>query len=228
MIIGGFQKTSLIDYPSKIASVVFTQGCNFRCGYCHNPELIELKSNLQIDESFIFDYLKKRKGLLDAVVISGGEPCIQGDLAEFIRQVKNLDYLVKLDTNGSFPFVLERLFSDNLIDYIAMDIKAPLYKYREIANAGINLEYINKSIDLIKKYAPDYEFRTTVVKSQLSFEDINEIAKLLKGAKKYYLQSFVSSKILDNSLKNEISYTQEEFLEIKKNIEQNIQSVFIR
>lgn len=228
MIIGGFQKTSLIDYPSKIASVVFTQGCNFRCGYCHNPELIELKSNLQIDESFIFDYLKKRKGLLDAVVISGGEPCIQGDLAEFIRQVKNLDYLVKLDTNGSFPFMLERLFSDNLIDYIAMDIKAPLYKYREIANAGINLEYINKSIDLIKKYAPDYEFRTTVVKSQLSFEDINEIAKLLKGAKKYYLQSFVSSKILDNSLKNEISYTQEEFLEIKKNIEQNIQSVFIR
>ncbi len=228
MIVGGFQKTSLIDYPSKIAAVVFTQGCNFRCGYCHNPELIELKSNLQIDESFIFDYLKKRKGLIDAVVITGGEPCIQGDLAEFIRQVKNLDYLVKLDTNGSFPFMLERLFAENLIDYVAMDIKAPLFKYREITNAGINLEYINKSIDLIKKYAPDYEFRTTVVKLQLSFEDINEIAKLLKGAKKYYLQSFVSSKILDNSLKNEISYTQEEFLEIKMNIEQNIQSVFIR
>lgn len=205
MIIGGLQKTSLLDFPEKIAAIVFTMGCNFRCGYCHNPELIN--GEAKIEE--VFEFLKTRQGKLDGVVITGGEPCLQKDLPEFIKQVKELGFAVKLDTNGSFPEMLEKVLPD--LDYVAMDIKAPLEKYSQIVNVDVDTSKILKSIEVLKNGGVDYEFRTTVVKSQLSFEDFEKIGQLIQGAPRYYLQKFVASKILDKSLENEKTYSTEEF-----------------
>ena len=205
MIIGGLQKTSLLDFPEKIAAIVFTMGCNFRCGYCHNPELIN--GEAKIEE--VFEFLKTRQGKLDGVVITGGEPCLQKDLPEFIKQVKELGFAVKLDTNGSFPEMLEKVLLD--LDYVAMDIKAPLEKYSQIVNVDVDTSKILKSIEVLKNGGVDYEFRTTVVKSQLSFEDFEKIGQLIQGAPRYYLQRFEASKILDKSLENEKTYSTEEF-----------------
>ena len=205
MIIGGLQKTSLLDFPEKIAAIVFTMGCNFRCGYCHNPELIN--GEAKIEE--VFEFLKTRQGKLDGVVITGGEPCLQKDLPEFIKQVKELGFAVKLDTNGSFPEMLEKVLPD--LDYVAMDIKAPLEKYSQIVNVDVDTSKILKSIEVLKNGEVDYEFRTTVVKSQLSFEDFEKIGQLIQGAPRYYLQRFEASKILDKSLENEKTYSTEEF-----------------
>lgn len=205
MIIGGLQKTSLLDFPEKIAAIVFTMGCNFRCGYCHNPELIN--GEAKIEE--VFEFLKTRQGKLDGVVITGGEPCLQKDLPEFIKQVKELGFAVKLDTNGSFPEMLEKVLPD--LDYVAMDIKAPLEKYSQIVNVDVDTSKILKSIEILKNGGVDYEFRTTVVKSQLSFEDFEKIGQLIQGAPRYYLQRFEASKILDKSLENEKTYSTEEF-----------------
>lgn len=205
MIIGGLQKTSLLDFPEKIAAIVFTMGCNFRCGYCHNPELINGEAKIED----VFEFLKTRQGKLDGVVITGGEPCLQKDLPEFIKQVKELGFAVKLDTNGSFPEMLEKVLPD--LDYVAMDIKAPLEKYSQIVNVDVDTSKILKSIEVLKNGGVDYEFRTTVVKSQLSFEDFEKIGQLIQGAPRYYLQRFEASKILDKSLENEKTYSIEEF-----------------
>lgn len=227
MKIGGFQKTSLIDYPDKISAIVFTQGCNFRCGYCHNPELIKTDGSL-IEESFVLDFLESRIGKLDAVVITGGEPTLQNDLIEFIKQIKNMNYLVKLDTNGTSPEIILRLLNEKLIDYIAMDIKAPLNKYADIVNLKINVDSVIKSINLIINSNIDYEFRTTVVKSQLNIKDFEEIGILIKEAKNYYLQEFVPSKTLIPNFLNEKSYTTEEFKKIKKILSKYIENVYTR
>lgn len=205
MIIGGLQKTSLLDFPEKIAAIVFTMGCNFRCGYCHNPELINGEAKIEK----VFEFLKTRQGKLDGVVITGGEPCLQKNLPEFIKQVKELGFAVKLDTNGSFPEMLEKVLPD--LDYVAMDIKAPLEKYSQIVNVDVDTSKILKSIEVLKNGGVDYEFRTTVVKSQLSFEDFEKIGQLIQGAPRYYLQRFEASKILDKSLENEKTYSTEEF-----------------
>lgn len=205
MIIGGLQKTSLLDFPEKIAAIVFTMGCNFRCGYCHNPELINGEAKIED----VFEFLKTRQGKLDGVVITGGEPCLQKDLPEFIKQVKELGFAVKLDTNGSFPEMLEKVLPD--LDYVAMDIKAPLEKYSQIVNVDVDTSKILKSIEVLKNGGVDYEFRTTVVKSQLSYEDFEKIGQLIQGAPRYYLQRFEASKILDKSLENEKTYSTEEF-----------------
>lgn len=205
MIIGGLQKTSLLDFPEKIAAIVFTMGCNFRCGYCHNPELINGEAKIED----VFEFLKTRQGKLDGVVITGGEPCLQKDLPEFIKQVKELGFAVKLDTNGSFPEMLEKVLPD--LDYVAMDIKAPLEKYSQIVNVDVDTSKILKSIEILKNGGVDYEFRTTVVKSQLSYEDFEKIGQLIQGAPRYYLQKFVASKILDKGLENEKTYSTEEF-----------------
>jgi pyruvate formate lyase activating enzyme len=209
-IIGGLQKSSLLDYPDKISAIIFTQGCNFRCGYCHNSELISIKQP-EITISDCFDFLKTRIDKLDGVVITGGEPCLQSGLNNFVKEVKSLGFLVKLDTNGCFPDILKELLDGNLLDYIAMDIKAPLEKYNEITNSAIDTGKIQKSIKLIMNSGIDYEFRTTVVKSQLSFNDFEKIRQLISGAKRYYLQKFEPSKILDKKLMNETTYTEREF-----------------
>lgn len=224
MQIGGIQKTSLLDFPDKISAIVFTQGCNFRCGYCHNPELIVMKNTSAYSD--FFNFLKTRIGKLDGVVITGGEPCLQKDLIDFIKQIKEMGFLVKLDTNGSFPEVLEKALP--YIDYIAMDIKAPVNHYADIVKINTAPEKIRKSIALIMNSKIDYEFRTTVVKSQLSYEDFEQIGQLLKGAKKYYLQKFIPSKILDEKLMNETTYTNEEFNQIILILQKYIDNVFLR
>ena len=222
MLIGGLQKTSLLDFPGKISAIVFTAGCNFRCGYCHNPELIHPVTTVKD----IFEFLNTRRGKLDGVVITGGEPCLQKDLPEFIKKIKSLGFAVKLDTNGSFPEMLEKVLPD--VDYVAMDIKAPLNKYSKIVNINVNIDNIKKSINLLKNSGIDYEFRTTVIKSQLSYKDFEEIGRLIQNAPRYFLQKFVSSKILYTSLQNEKTYSDSEFEEIKKILTPYISEIYIR
>lgn len=226
-IIGGLQKTTFLDFPGKIACIVFTNKCNFRCGYCHNPELIT-KNEPVITLPAFFEFLNSRKGKLDGVVVTGGEPTLQSELYEFVKQIKDLGFAVKLDTNGTNPEVVEKLVNDSLLDYIAMDIKAPLEKYPQIVRVNCGLSKIQKSINLIMNSKVDYEFRTTVVKSQLTFEDFDKIGELIQGAKRYYLQKFVASKILDETLMNEATYTDEEFKVICDNLKKYIKSPLLR
>ncbi len=229
--IGGIQKSSLLDYPEKISAIVFTQGCNYRCGYCHNPELVgaNIEKEMPIQNvSAFFEFLKTRINKLDGVVITGGEPTLQPDLKEFIKQIKTLGFLVKLDTNGTNPEVLKELIDENLLDYIAMDIKAPIDKYSNIVNVKINTDNIKKSIELIMNSNVDYEFRTTVIQNQLSFNDFEKIGQMIKGAKKYYLQKFISSKILDENLANEKTYSQKDFEKIITILKKYINFVEVR
>lgn len=225
MQIGGVQKTSLLDFPDKISAIVFTQGCNFRCGYCHNPELINSKEQVWTLPA-LFDFLNSRKGKLDGVVITGGEPCIQNDLEDVIKEIKTLGFLVKLDTNGYFPEKLKKLLPH--LDYIAMDIKAPPEKYSEITRIKVDTKKIQESINIIMNSGIDYEFRTTVVKSQLSFEDFEHLGQLIKGAKRYYLQKFIPSKLLDETLRNETTYTNEEFQQIIEILHQYVPNATLR
>ena len=226
--LAGLQKTTFIDYPEKIACIVFTQGCNFRCGYCHNPELFENKEPVLSVPAF-FEFLNKRKGKLDGVVITGGEPTLHGkDLIEFIKEVKSFGFLVKLDTNGTHPDVLQELLNENLLDYIEMDIKAPLAKYKTITQTDIDTKIIKKSIDMIMNSGVDYEFRTTIVKSQLSVEDLRQIGELIQGAKRYYMQKFLATKILDETLMSEESYTDEEFKNLRTILEEYVDFVDYR
>lgn len=188
MKIVGIQKTSFIDYPGEISTVLFTSGCNLRCPYCHNAELV-LEKTSEIKCEWI-DWLNNRKKNIKAIVISGGEPTLQEDLISFIEELKKEDYKVKLDTNGSSPEMLEYLFENKLIDYIAMDIKGPLSSYKKF---GGNEEFaikVKKSIELIKKKAIDYEFRTTMAEGILNEAEIEDMISLLDGSKRYYLQNF--------------------------------------
>lgn len=229
MNIGGLQKFSMIDYPGKLSAIIFTLGCNFRCGYCHNPELVlPEKFNPSLKEKEIFKFLKTRVKKLDAVSITGGEPTLQPDLLQFMKKVKDLNFLIKLDSNGTNPNMLKEIIDAKLVDYIAMDIKAPLEKYKEVINHSVNLENIKKSIQLIMDSKLDYEFRTTIVKSQLSVKDLINIGKLIQGAKIYYLQKFIPSKANDERFLKEKTYSDEEFKEIKKNILKYVQKCEIR
>ena len=227
-VIGGIQKTSLLDYPDKISAIVFTQGCNFRCGYCHNPQLLKSENGIYDVDAF-FDFLKKRQGKLDGVVVTGGETTLQPDLKLFIQKIKELGFLVKLDTNGTNPQILKELINEKLVDYIAMDIKAPIEKYQLITNSKIDTSKIEESIKIIMSSNIDYEFRTTVLPIQIEIEDFNSIGKLLQDAKRYYIQKFVvQSEILDSSLKEEKNYTDEQLKSIKENILNYVQFVDIR
>lgn len=228
MLIGGLQKSSLIDYPEKISAIIFTQGCNLKCSYCHNPELINGIQQTGIDEAQILNFLISRKGKLDGVVITGGEPTLHKDLPEFIKQIKILGFSVKLDTNGTNPEMLESLIHENLIDYVAMDIKAPIEKYKEIVCADVNTDNILKSIDILKKSDIDYEFRTTVIKSQLLTEDFENIGKLIKNSEKYYLQRFVPTKTLNKKFLQEETYSDEEFIPIISNLKNYIKYIGLR
>ena len=216
MLIGGLQKFSMIDYPGKTCAIVFTVGCNFKCPYCHNPELQDGKGCNIIDQNDILEFLKKRVGKLDAVTITGGEPTLHSDLLDFLKAIKELGFFIKLDSNGTNPDFLEKILDSGVVDYIAMDIKAPEEKYAEVVGATVDFRKIRKSIDLIMKKAKDYEFRTTTVVSQLSFEDFEKIGQMISGAKRYYLQKFIPSKTIDQNFLNEKTYTNKEFEELKK------------
>ena len=215
MIIGGLQKFSLIDYPGKTCAIVFTRGCGFRCVYCHNPELvIPKKYAREIPLSKIYDFLKNRRGKLDAVSITGGEPTLHSDLIEVIEKIKNMGFLVKLDSNGSNPNILKAVIDKKIVDYIAMDVKAPLDDYSKIMGWAIPVKKLKESIELIMNSGIDYEFRTTIVKSLTSKNDLRKIAREISGAKKYYLQKFIPTKLDDSSLIAESSYSDKELREL--------------
>jgi pyruvate formate lyase activating enzyme len=215
-MIGGLQKVSLIDYPGKVAAVIFTRGCSFRCHYCHNPELaVPQLFKEPLSERLVLDFLASRKRNLDGVVVTGGEPAMQRDLLEFLAQLKGIGYLVKLDTCGAFPEAIEEAIRRKLVDYIAMDIKAPLDRYRDVVGVNVDPKKIKRSIDAIKGGGIDHEFRTTIVKSQLSMEEVIEIAKYLSPSDRYVLQKFAPAKTLDPKFANESTYTDQEFEQIK-------------
>ncbi|PIP17329.1 MAG: anaerobic ribonucleoside-triphosphate reductase activating protein [Candidatus Portnoybacteria bacterium CG23_combo_of_CG06-09_8_20_14_all_37_13] len=202
MLIKGLQKASFVDWDGKIATVLFCAGCNFKCGFCFNKELVNSSSELvEIPEKKILEFLESRKNFIDGVVITGGEPCLQKDLPEFIAKIK---LPVKLDTNGSNPEILEYLIKNKLINYIAMDIKAPLNRYQEVAKSKIlNLKSkILKSINLIIESGIDHEFRSTLVPGIHTEKDIKKMAQLIKGGKRYFLQNFKPGNTLDSRLKN--------------------------
>lgn len=205
MLFGGLQKTTLVDYPGKVAATVFTIGCNFYCPYCHNPELVLpelIKKQPKIAEKEILDFLKERQKLLEALCITGGEPTIQPDLIDFIKKVKDLGFLIKIDTNGSCPDVLNNLIEEKLIDYVAMDIKAPKEKYEIFSEDEEIVEKIDKSIELLKQDKIDYEFRTTLVSDILDEQDILAIVDWIRFVPRYYLQRFQKGKVLDEKFKN--------------------------
>lgn len=218
MIIGGFQKVSLIDYPGKISSIIFTQGCNFACVYCHNKELIRTKEhNNIITPEEIIAFLKQRRKKIDAVVITGGEPTLQPDLLSFIKEIKKLGFLVKLDTNGSMPGVIQEIVNSGLVDFIAMDVKAPLDKYSEIIQKQADTQKIQQSIDIIRNSGIRHEFRTTVLKSLLSETDIMRISELVKGSK-LVLQKYIPSKGLQNEPGLQETYSGEDFIRFRESL----------
>lgn len=188
MKFAGIQKTSYIDYPGELCTVIFSAGCNFRCSYCHNAELI--KGQNCIDEEEIIAMLESRKKNIRAVCISGGEVTLRNEIFEFMQKLKGLGYKVKLDTNGTNFELLKELLENQVVDYIAMDIKAPLDRYDIITGVSVTQESILKSVELLKNSNIKYEFRTTVAKELFKYEDLTEIANWLKGSQKYALQNF--------------------------------------
>ena len=229
MKIGGLQKVSLIDYPGEISSVIFLQGCNFKCPYCHNPELVDAKLfGPCLDEKDVLEFLKTRIGKIDAVTITGGEPTIQNDLMPFIKRIKKMGFAVKLDSNGSGPEVIQKLLSEKLLDFIAMDIKAPLTKYENIAQVPLKTDSIKESIRIILRAKIPHEFRTTVVQSLLTENDIFKIARLISGARHYTLQKFVPSKTLNKKYLKEKPFSNDDLEKIKKRLEKEIPNVTIR
>lgn len=219
MEIGGLQKLTLIDYPGHIAVTVFLTGCNFRCPWCYSSELVlpeKIKKQPKISEKEFFKYLKERKKLLEGLVLCGGEPTIAKGLMALIKKIKKMGYLIKLDTNGSAPTLLKKLIDKKLVNYIAMDIKGPKERYIEFTGTKVDLKKIQKSIDILKEGKVDYEFRSTIVPALHKKEDVIEMAKWIRGAKKYYLQNFRPEKTLDPKFEKMKPYPQEFLLEIQK------------
>lgn len=194
MIIKGLQKLTLLDFPGHLACTVFTGGCNFRCPFCHNASLVLGDAGENYTEDDIFDFLMKRRGTIEGVAITGGEPLLQKDIVEFISKVKELGFKVKLDTNGSFPEKLGEIIDRGLVDYVAVDIKNAPNKYAEtVGRIGYECDRISESIELLMKSDTEYEFRTTVVAELHTAEDIENIGRWISGAKHWYLQNFVDS-----------------------------------
>ena len=198
MSFGGLQKTSLIDYPKKVSCVLFLSGCNFECPYCHNPQLVKgsRKEPPFMSGEWIYGFLERRKTLLDGVVISGGEPTLDKDLISLCENIKQMGYPIKLDTNGSRPQIIERLIDEDLVDYIAMDIKTDLFHYAPFIQNDLDPDLLLRSIEAVISSAPDYEFRTTCAKPFVDEKNIENIARTIKGAKLYVLQPFRQGEVL--------------------------------
>jgi len=228
MRIGGFQKTSLLDYPDCISAIIWTIGCNFRCPFCYNKNLVLGKVE-PISEDEVLSFLKKRKGLLEGLVISGGEPLLHDDIADFVKKVKTLGYLIKIDTNGTFPERLKELIDNKLVDYISMDVKAPKNKYNKLTEIKTDLTKIEQSIDIVKNNATDYEFKTTFVPDLLKKEDIVEIAKWLEGAEKFYLQQFeINPPLVSSKMEKTIPYPKEYIIETLEEIKPFFKNCYLR
>ena len=214
MKLAGLQKTTLLDFPGKVACTVFLSGCNFRCPFCQNAEILD-GSISDISEEEFFAFLNKRRGLLDGVCVSGGEPLIHADIGEFLRKIKELGFAVKVDTNGAFPDRLKALCGEGLVDHVAMDIKNSPERYAKTAGAEIDIGKIKESTAFLMSGAVGYEFRTTVVKQLHRAEDMLKIGQWLKGAQAYFLQNFRDS---DTVLKRGLSPLSDEELEAFKRL----------
>jgi len=242
MLIGGVQELTTLDFPGRLAAVVFTLGCNFRCGYCHNPQFVQCQGETltsSIPEEVFFKFLEKRKGKLEGVCISGGEPTLQPDILEFARKIKNMGFLVKLDTNGTMSGVLEKMIAEKVVDFFAMDIKTSLPRYEEIINTflrssksgvGKNLliNEIKKSKEIIQNSGLPYEFRTTAVKGKHTKEIFEEIGEWIKGAEAYFIQNFRNKKTLAEEYKNEEGFSEKELAEFKKFMGKYVKNCGIR
>ena len=194
MKICGLQKTTLLDFPGHVAATIFTGGCNFRCPFCHNSDLLGQDAEAAFSEEEVLKFLTKRRGILEGVAITGGEPTLQPDLRSFILKVRELGYKIKLDTNGSRPDVLRALCEEGLIDYVAMDIKTCKERYPAVSGIpSLQIEGIIESVDFLKQSSIPYEFRTTVVRELHSAEDFVRIGEWIAGCSNYYLQNFVDS-----------------------------------
>ena len=191
MIIHGIQKMTLVDYPGKVGTILFTGSCDFRCPFCQNASLVlDPSSQPVLSDEEIFSYLEKRKGMIEGVVISGGEPTVHSDLLEYMKRIKDIGYSVKLDTNGYKPEVMRRAVEESIVDYIAMDIKNSLDKYSLTAGIAVDTSRILESISYLMEGHVDYEFRTTVVKELHSEEDFENIGKMCAHSRRYFLQTF--------------------------------------
>ncbi|MEI7451590.1 MAG: anaerobic ribonucleoside-triphosphate reductase activating protein [Candidatus Falkowbacteria bacterium] len=228
MVIGGLEKLTVIDFPGKVAAIVFTQSCNFRCHFCYNPLLVwpenrdtdkgrnieghpqnqaKIKSSSDYVDD-LFKFLESRRGKLTGVVITGGEPTLHKDLPEFIKKIKDLGFAVKLDTNGTNPEMLKNILAENLVDYLAMDIKAPLEKYPLVVGVEVDGAKIKESIAMIMDSGVPYEFRSTIVPGLLMKDDIATMGELIKGADKWFLQKFKSNtELVDNEFEGVVAYT---------------------
>jgi len=227
--IKGYLPSSFLDYPGKIVSVVFLSGCNFRCPYCFNVEMVKNSKKLRkIEAEEVFNHLKSRKKWLDGICLTGGEPCLHSGLKEFIIKIKSLGFLVKLDTNGTSPQILKELIQEKLVDYIAMDIKAPLEKYKKVVKREIDLKKIQQSIDLIRNSGIEYEFRTTIVPTLFDKNDALAIGKWLSGSKRYFLQQFRPEKTLDKEFQKEKPYSIEHLKEMAEIVKPFFGKVEIR
>lgn len=228
MRIGGFQKLTLLDFPGKVACILFTPGCNFKCPFCHNGGLVtHIDPQTFLTQEEVLSYLKKRIGLLDGIVITGGEPLLQEGVESFLTQVKAMGYAVKLDTNGTFPRKLKMLAEAGLVDYVAMDIKNTPEKYSLTAGCpGLSLDAVQESISYLLSNAVDYEFRTTVTAELHTPQDIGAIAKWIAGAKRYYLQNFKDSGDLVGTGNSPVP--PEILAEMRKNAQDMVCEVMIR
>jgi pyruvate formate lyase activating enzyme len=193
MVLGGLQKLTLLDFPGKVACTVFTMGCNFRCGFCHNAPLVLTADTPPYDEEAFFRFLETRKGLLDGVAVTGGEPLLQKDIAQFLARIKSMGFLVKLDTNGAFPQVLRRLVEEKLVDYVAMDVKNTPQKYPQTCGCTVDVDAIKESVAFLKSGTLPFEFRTTAMAETHTEEDFREIGRWLEGTERYFIQQFKDS-----------------------------------
>ena len=227
MKICGLNKTTLLDYPGCVAATVFLGGCNFRCPFCHNGDLVLHSGQMQAyTESEVLVFLNKRKNVLEGVCVTGGEPTLYRELPDFIRKIKALGYKVKLDTNGSNPEVLCKLVEAGLLDYVAMDIKAPVSGYDKVCGVSVEISDIERSVEFLKKGMVPYEFRTTIVKELHTVDDILSIGKWIGGADNYYLQSYQES---DKNICGGFSaMDKEELFFLEKSLQRYVKNVKVR
>lgn len=218
MEFGGWQKCSLIDFPGKVSAVLFTRGCTFRCPFCHNPSLVLPGIDPSVSEEEILAFLEQRRGKLDGVVISGGEPTIHRELPRFVRTVRKMGFLIKLDTNGSCPDVVQQLLTEGLVDYWAVDRKASLVRYSSLAGVSVDPKVIVQTSQLIMDATDAYEFRTTVIREFHPPEEVLQIAKELSGARRWILQRFRPDVTLDPALQKATAYTDDEMESLRQSV----------
>lgn len=233
MLISGIQQFTMLDFPEKTACIIFTPGCNFRCGYCHNPEFVLPEKIREMSDSFIpedavFSFLEQRRGLLDGVVVTGGEPTLMGDLPVFLRRIKDMGFLVKLDTNGNNPLMLRELLRERLLDYIAMDIKTSLARYKSLVGNRAKIHFLQESIYMIQQSGIDHEFRSTLIKEIHTDDVLLEMIELLCGAGKLYLQSFRPETTLVPAFATYHPFSSQEMNDIADRFREIVQEVVVR